>query len=106
MPHPFTLHVPNTELEDLRDRLARARFPDQAPGDPWAYGTSVHYLRGLVDYWRSGFDWRVHEARLNALPQFKIERPDYDLHFLHVPGKGPDPGSSSTAIQKHGIVDK
>jgi microsomal epoxide hydrolase len=91
MPQPFTLHVPDAELEDLRDRLARARFPDSAPGDPWAYGTSVDYLRGLVDYWRSGFDWRAHEARLNALPQFKIERPDYDLHFLHVPGKGPDP---------------
>jgi microsomal epoxide hydrolase len=91
MPQPFTLHVADAEVEDLRDRLARARFPDSAPGDPWAYGTSVDYLRGLVDYWRSGFDWRVHEARLNALPQFKIERPDYDLHFLHVPGKGQDP---------------
>jgi pimeloyl-ACP methyl ester carboxylesterase len=91
MPQPFTLHVPDAELADLRDRLARARFPDSAPGDPWAHGASVDYLRGLVDYWLSGFDWRVHEARLNALPQFKIERPDYDLHFLHVPGKGPDP---------------
>jgi pimeloyl-ACP methyl ester carboxylesterase len=91
MSQPFTLHVPDAELADLRDRLAHARFPDSAPGDPWAYGTSVDYLRGLVDYWLTRFDWRAHEARLNALPQFKIERPDYHLHFLHVSGKGPDP---------------
>lgn len=91
MPQPFTMHVPNAELADLRDRLTRVRFPDQAPGDPWAYGASVDYLRGLVDYWRSRFDWRVHEARLNAFPQFKIEWPDYDLHFLHVAGKGRNP---------------
>jgi pimeloyl-ACP methyl ester carboxylesterase len=91
MPQPFTLHVPDSELEDLRARLARTRFPDSAPGDPWLYGTSVDYLRGLVDYWRDQFDWRAQEARLNAFPQFKITRPDYDLHFLHVPGRGPDP---------------
>ncbi len=53
--------------------------------------TSVDYLRGLVDYWRDGFDWRAQEARLNAFPQFMIARPDCDLHCLHVPGKGPDP---------------
>ena len=91
MPQPFTLHVPDAELADLRERLARTRFPDTAPGDPWAYGTSVDALRGLVEYWRGAFDWRAQEARLNAFPQFKIARPDYDLHFLHVPGKGPDP---------------
>jgi pimeloyl-ACP methyl ester carboxylesterase len=91
MPQPFTLHVPDADLADLHDRLARTRFPDQAPGDPWTYGTSVNALRGLVEYWRSAFDWRAQEARLNAFPQFKIARPDYDLHFLHVPGEGPNP---------------
>jgi pimeloyl-ACP methyl ester carboxylesterase len=91
MPQPFILHVPDADLADLHDRLVRTRFPDQAPGDPWTYGTSVDALRGLVEYWRSAFDWRAQEARLNAFPQFKIERPDYDLHFLHVRGKGPSP---------------
>ena len=91
MPQPFRLFVPDSDLADLRERLARTRFPDSAPGEPWAYGTSVDYLRGLVDYWRSGFDWRAAEARLNAFPQFKIEDADHDLHFLHVPGRGPDP---------------
>jgi nicotinamidase-related amidase len=55
MPQPFMLRVPDSELADLRARLARARFPDGAPGDPWAYGTSVDYLRSLVDYWRGPF---------------------------------------------------
>jgi hypothetical protein len=49
---PFTLRAPNSDIADLRERLARARFPDSAPGEPWAYGTSVDTLRGLVEYWR------------------------------------------------------
>ncbi len=91
MPQPFTLRVPDSDIADLRERLARTRFPDSAPGEPWLYGTDVDYLRSLVDTWRGSFDWRAQEARLNAFPQFKITRPDYDLHFLHVPGKGPNP---------------
>ena len=91
MPQPFMLRVPDSELADLRARLARARFPDGAPGDPWAYGTSVDYLRSLVDYWRGPFDWRAQEARLNTFPQFRMTRPDCDLHFLHATGKGPNP---------------
>ena len=91
MPQPFTLHVPDSEIADLRERLARTRFPDSAPGDPWLYGTDVEYMHGLVEYWRGAFDWRAQEARLNAFPQFKLTRPDCDLHFLHVPGKGPNP---------------
>jgi microsomal epoxide hydrolase len=90
-PIPFTLHVPDADIADLRDRLARTRFPDAAPGDPWAYGTSVDYLRDLVDYWREKFDWRAMEARLNAFPQSKLVKDDIDLHFLHVEGKGPNP---------------
>ena len=88
---PFTLNVADTAIADLRDRLARTRFPDQAPGEPWAYGTNVDYLRGLVEYWRTAFDWRAQEARLNAFPQFKAALHDIDVHFLHVPGKGPNP---------------
>jgi len=91
MPPPFTVRVPDSDLADLRERLARTRFPDSTPGAPWLYGTDVDYLCSFVEYWRGRFDWRAQEARLNAFPQFKITRPDYDLHFLHVPGKGPDP---------------
>ena len=90
-PVPFTLSVPDAALADLRQRLARTRFPDQAPGEPWAYGTDVAYMREIVDYWRDRFDWRAQEARLNALPQYKAPLHDIDLHFLHVPGNGPAP---------------
>jgi len=69
-PTPFTLHVPDADIADLRDRLARSRFPDQAPGDAWAYGTDVSYLRELTDYWRDDFDWRAAEAALNAFRNF------------------------------------
>ena len=90
-PTPFTLHVPEDAVTDLRERLARTRFPDQAPGAPWAYGTDVNYMRELVAYWRGDFDWRAQEARLNAFPQYTVPLHGIDLHYLHVPGQGPAP---------------
>lgn len=86
-----TLRIPDEAIADLRERLARTRFPDQAPGPAWAYGTDLGYMRQLVEYWRAGFDWRAQEARLNALPQYRTALSDIDLHFLHVPGRGPSP---------------
>jgi pimeloyl-ACP methyl ester carboxylesterase len=86
-----TLHVPEPAISDLGERLARTRFPDQAPGPPWAYGTDIGYMRQLVEYWRTHFDWRAQEARLNAFPQYQTELFDIGLHFLHVPGRGPAP---------------
>jgi len=88
---PFRLHIPDASIADLRGRLERTRFPDQAPGDPWAYGTGVGYLKQLVEYWRDGFDWRAQEARLNAFPQFTMSLHGIDVHFLHVDGRGPSP---------------
>jgi microsomal epoxide hydrolase len=90
-PQAFKLKVPDEAIADLRERLARARFPDHAPGEPWAYGTDLGYLRELVEYWRTDFDWRAEEARLNTLPQYKTPLCGIDLHFLHVPGRGPVP---------------
>jgi pimeloyl-ACP methyl ester carboxylesterase len=90
-PTPFTLSVPDEAVADLKARLALTRFPDQAPDAPWAYGTDLTYMKTLVPYWKDEFDWRSQEAALNAFPQFKVQMPDVDLHFLHVPGKGPSP---------------
>ena len=87
----FKLTVPDTDIADLRKRLRRTRFPDQAPGPGWAYGTDVAWMRGLIDYWGEKFDWRAQEARLNAFPQYKVRLHDIDLHFLQVEGRGPDP---------------
>jgi microsomal epoxide hydrolase len=90
-PRPFTLHVPDTDLADLQARLARTRLPDQAPDAPWAYGTDVNYLAELLAYWRTGFDWRAQEARLNAFPQVMLPIAGIQMHALHVPGRGPNP---------------
>ena len=90
-PQPFTLSVADTALADLRTRLALTRFPDQAPGEPWAFGTSVAYMQDLVADWQNRFDWRAQEAALNAFPQFKVALHGIDLHYLHVLGIGPNP---------------
>jgi pimeloyl-ACP methyl ester carboxylesterase len=90
-PQPFKLHVPESDIGDLHARLAKTRFPDQAPDAPWAYGTDLGYVRNLVDHWRTKFDWRAWEARLNAFPQFKVPLHGIDVHYLQVPGVGPDP---------------
>ena len=89
-PETFNLHIPDAALADLRERLSRTRFPDQA-GAPWAYGTDLNWMAGFVDYWRDSFDWRAEEARLNSFPQYKVRLQGIELHFMHVPGNGPDP---------------
>jgi pimeloyl-ACP methyl ester carboxylesterase len=88
---PFRIAVPDAVLTDLRERLARTRFPDEIPGSGWTYGTQLAYLRELVAYWKDRYDWRAAEARLNAVPQFKARVGDLDIHFLHVKGKGLKP---------------
>jgi microsomal epoxide hydrolase len=88
---PFQLHVSDELLADLRARLARTRWPDEPAVAPWSTGTSLAYLRGLVDYWREGFDWRAQEAKLNAFEQFTVPLADIEVHFIHVEGRGPDP---------------
>lgn len=90
-PELYTLAVSDAAVADLRERLGRTRFSDAAPGEPWAYGTSVEYMRDLVEHWRTGFDWRAQEAALDAFPQYTVPLHGIDLHFLHVPGRGPDP---------------
>ena len=89
---PFTLHVADTVLVDLRERLQRVRWPDEPPhGSPWEFGTDLKYLQELVAYWRDRFDWHAQQARLNAFRQFTAPVAGIDLHFLHVPGVGPRP---------------
>jgi pimeloyl-ACP methyl ester carboxylesterase len=91
LPQPFRLHVSDETLRDLRERLARVRWPDEPPAPPWSTGSSVAYLQDLVAYWRDGFDWRAQEAALNSFRQFKVPLGGIDLHFIHEEGKGPNP---------------
>src|SRR5689334_18138504 len=88
---PFRLDVADAALTDLRERLSRVRWPDEAPDLPWRYGTSLDFMRELLAYWRSGYDWRATEASLNAFAQFVTTIDGIDVHFLHVAGKGPKP---------------
>jgi microsomal epoxide hydrolase len=90
-PRPFTLHVPDEVLADLRARLARVRWPDEAPGSGWTHGASLAYMKELVAYWLDKYDWRQHEARLNRWKQFTVPIGGIDLHFVHEPGVGPAP---------------
>lgn len=82
-PQPFRIDVPQSDLDELDDRLARTRWPDELPGVGWSYGVSRDYLTEMVEYWRTGYDWRVHEARLNAVPQFTTDIDGQTIHFLH-----------------------
>ena len=90
-PTPFRAHVPDAAIDDLKMRLALTRFPDQPPGAPWATGTDLAWMRELAEHWRTRFDWRAQEARLNAFPQFKVPLAGIELHYIHAPGEGPAP---------------
>lgn len=87
---PFRLAVPDSALADLQARLGHVRWPDEAPAAPWTYGTSVGFMRDVVEHWRTRYDWRATEAALNAFPQYTTTIDGIDVHFLHVPGRGPD----------------
>jgi pimeloyl-ACP methyl ester carboxylesterase len=80
---PFRIQVPDAVLRDLKDRLARTRFPTEIDGAGWDYGTNLTYLKELVAYWQTRFDWRAQERRLNQFPQFTTTIDGIDLHFVH-----------------------
>jgi pimeloyl-ACP methyl ester carboxylesterase len=81
---PFKVDVPQAVLDDLHERLARARFPEQLLDAGWDYGTELGYLRELTDYWRDTYDWRAREARMNAFDHFTTEIDGTGVHFVHV----------------------
>jgi hypothetical protein len=80
---PFNIDIPQADLDDLSDRLARTRWPDELPGVGWAYGVPVSYLKDLAEYWRTSYDWRGYEAKLNGFPQFTTTIDGQNIHFLH-----------------------
>ena len=96
---PFRIHVPDSVLGDLKDRLARTRFPDQIAGSGWEYGTDLAYLKELVAYWRTTFNWREQERRLNAFTQFTTNIDGIDVHFIHQ--RSPNP-NAFPIVMTHG----
>jgi epoxide hydrolase len=81
---PFSYHAPQSALDDLRQRLAQARWPEREPVADWSQGVPLERLRALADYWRTGYDWRRCEATLNGFDQYRTEIDGVDIHFIHV----------------------
>jgi epoxide hydrolase len=87
---PFRIDVPDAELDDLRQRLDVASWPERETVDDWSQGVPLDYMKELCAYWATGYDWRATEARLNALPQFRTEIDGLGIHLLHVRSPHPD----------------
>src|SRR5262245_23983044 len=81
---PFTVQIPEAEIEALRARVAGTRWPHKELVDDWSQGVQLAMLQELARYWAAEYDWRKCEARLNALPQFTTEIDGVDIHFVHV----------------------
>ncbi|WP_173921541.1 epoxide hydrolase family protein [Agromyces sp. Marseille-P2726] len=90
---PFRVEIDQADLDDLMDRLSRTRLPQPAPVDDWDFGTPNAYLRDAVEQWRTSYDWRAEEARINAFPHFTTEIDGQPIHFIHVrsPHEGATP---------------
>ena len=88
---PFEIAVEQSVLDDLEVRLTHTRWPDEIPGAEWDYGSNLDYIKELVEYWRTDFDWRAQERKLNAFHHFKSEVEGLDIHFIHERGTGPNP---------------
>jgi pimeloyl-ACP methyl ester carboxylesterase len=96
---PFTLAIEQTRIDDLYARIDLTRWPERETVNDWSQGTRLEALQGLVAYWRSGYDWRRCEGRLNALGQFKTEIDGLEIHFLHI--RSPHAGAMPL-IMTHG----
>ena len=88
---PFKVEVADHILQDLNERLDRTRWPDEIPGSGWDYGSNLDYIKELVEYWRTTFDWRSQERLINSFPHFKTNIEGLEVHFIHEKGKGPNP---------------
>jgi microsomal epoxide hydrolase len=88
---PFRIDVPQAELDDLRLRLARTRWPIEPQGEAWRYGTPLHYLQSVVEHWQTRYDWRRWEAAFNRFPQYRARLGSRRIHFILERGSGPRP---------------
>ncbi len=90
-PEPFTINIPDTVLDDLKNRLHQVRWPGELPDSDWDYGANLSYIQQLVEYWRTQYDWRAQEQVINRWQHFKTTIDGQGIHFIHERGKGPNP---------------
>ena len=88
---PFEIAISDEVLDDLRQRLGQTRWPDEMPGVGWDYGSNLDYIKDLCEYWRTDFDWRAQEKKLNAFNHYKSEVDGLSIHFILEKGTGPYP---------------
>jgi len=110
---PFTIAVPQDTLDDLRERLARTRWPAEEEESGWSHGIALDYMRELAEHWQQRYDWRAHEVALNALPHFRAEVDGVGIHFIHRRGQGPNPtplllihGFPDSFYRYHKVIDR
>ena len=84
---PFSLDIPDTDLEDLRSRLSNMRLPEKETVDDWSQGIPQNYVREIGEYWKSNYNWREREAMFNRFPQYTTELDGLDIHFMHIESK-------------------
>ena len=108
---PFQINIPDEVLDDMRQRIANTRWPDEIPNTDWDYGSNMAYVRELADYWLNEFDWRKQEAMLNGFSQFRADVEGMGIHYIHERGKGPNPiplvithGWPSTFFEMYKII--
>lgn len=87
---PFSISIPQADLDELQFRLSRTRWPEALSETGWKYGVSLEYIKELATYWQNEYNWRKHEARLNEYPQFMTTIDGAQIHFLHVRSPEPD----------------
>jgi pimeloyl-ACP methyl ester carboxylesterase len=98
----FHVTVAQKVLDDLKYRLQNTRWPGEAEGSGWNFGTSESYLKGLVHYWQTAYDWRKQESLLNKYPQYIADVNGVKVHFQYIKGKGKNP---KPLILTHGWPD-
>ena len=93
---PFTIDIPQADIDDLHRRLDGTRWPEAETVDDWSQGIPLAYVKELADYWRHSYDWRSREARMNAFDQFITEIDDLSIHFIHQ--RSPEPNAMPLLI--------
>ena len=86
---PFTVAIPDSEIEDLKQRLAKTRWPDPETVSDWSQGVRLQNAKSLINYWEREYDWRRFESELNRFPQYLTTIDGLDIHFIHVKSENP-----------------